>query len=113
MYPYLGFLLIFFGVPALVLAFYVRREIARYWRTGVWVLASVYAGGFFWDWLSWRTGLWRYDTAPTLGLWIGGLPVEEYAGFYILSSAFMFFVALATLRRKRRCSNTAPTSATR
>ncbi len=112
-YPYLVFLLVFFGAPAAVLAFRLRREIARHWRTGLWLLLPVCTAGLFWDWLSWRTGLWRYDTAPTLGLWIGGLPVEEFAGFYILGSAFMFLVTLAVLRRTRRCSSTIPTSATR
>lgn len=112
MYPYLTFLLVFFLAPTLVLGWYVRRDIVRYRRTGVWILFFVYAAGFFWDWLSWRTALWRYDTAPTLGLWIGGLPVEEYVGFYVLSSALMFVVTLVVLRRARGCSNASHTSAT-
>jgi lycopene cyclase domain-containing protein len=67
----------------------------------LWLLAFVYTAGWFWDWLSWRTGLWRYDTAPTLGLWITGLPVEEFVGFYLLATAFMFLVVLAIFRRTR------------
>ncbi len=113
MYPYLVFLLLFFGVPALALSWLVRREIVRYRRTGLWLLFFVYAAGFFWDWLSWRTRLWRYDTAPTLGLWIGGLPLEEFVGFYILGAALMFFVILAVLRRTRGCSSITRISATR
>ena len=101
MYPYLEFLLIFFGLPALVLAWRTRREIVKYRRTARWLLVFVYTAGWFWDWLSWRTGLWRYDTAPTLGLWITGLPVEEFVGFYLLGTVFMFLVVLAALRRTR------------
>jgi lycopene cyclase domain-containing protein len=99
MYPYFMFLSIFFGVPVLLLAWFNRRRIARYRRTGLWLLLFVCTAGWFWDWLSWRTGLWRYDTAPTLGLWISGLPVEEFVGFYLLGTAFMFLVVVAALRR--------------
>lgn len=102
MYPYLTFLLIFFLLPVLVLAWPLRRDVLRYRRTGLWLLAFVYAAGGVWDWLSWRTGLWRYDSAPTLGLWITGLPVEEYLGFYVFGTAWMFLVVLAVLRRMRR-----------
>jgi lycopene cyclase domain-containing protein len=102
MYPYLAFLLIFFGLPTLLLAWCLRREIALYWRTALWLLFFVYTAGWFWDWLSWWSGLWRYDTAPTLGLWLAGLPVEEFLGFYVLGTAFMFLVVLSVLRRTRR-----------
>jgi lycopene cyclase domain-containing protein len=102
MHPYLLFLLIFFGLPTLLLGWPLRRLIARYRRTGLWLLCFVCTVGWFWDWLSVRTGVWRYDTAPTLGLWLGGLPVEELAGFYALGAAFMLVVALAALRRWRR-----------
>jgi lycopene cyclase domain-containing protein len=101
MYPYLVFLLIFFGAPTLLLTWSMRREIVRRRRTALWLLVFVFTVGWFWDWLAWRTGLWRYDTAPTLGWWISGLPVEELFGFYVLSTAFMFLVVLAVLRRTR------------
>jgi lycopene cyclase domain-containing protein len=99
--PYLVFLLIFFGLPTLLLAWPLRRELARHRRTALWLLLFVCTAGWFWDWLSCRTGVWRYDVAPTLGLWLGGLPVEEFAGFYPLSVAFMLLVTLAALRRGR------------
>ena len=101
MYPYLVFLLIFFGAPVLLLGWRLRRQIVRYRGTALWLLFFVYTAGWFWDWLSARTGLWRYDTAPTLGWWIGGLPVEEFVGFYLLGTAFMFLTVLAVLRRTR------------
>ena len=101
MYPYLVFLLIFFGAPTLLLAWRLRREIAQYRRTARWLLVFVFTVGWLWDWLSCRTGVWRYDTASTLGLWVAGLPVEELVGFYLLGTAFMFLVVLAVLRRRR------------
>ena len=101
MYPYLLFLLVFFGLPALLLAWRTRRRLAQCRRTFLWLLVFVFTTGWFWDWLSWRTGLWRYDSAPTLGLWITGLPVEEFVGFYLLGTAFMFLVVMAVLGRTR------------
>jgi lycopene cyclase domain-containing protein len=100
MYPYLVFLSVFFGAPTLLLAWRLRREIVQYRRTARWLLIFVFTVGWFWDWLSCRTGVWRYDTAPTLGLWVAGLPVEELVGFYLLGTAFMFLVVLAVLRRR-------------
>jgi lycopene cyclase domain-containing protein len=102
MYPYLNFLLLFFGLPILVLGWRLRSELRRYPRTLAWCFGFVFTVGWFWDWLSWRTGVWRYDTAPTVGWWIGGLPVEEFIGFYVLGTLLIVLVSLAFLRRARR-----------
>ncbi len=99
--PYLLFLAVFFAVPTLLLGWALRRKAVRYRRTGFWLLVFVCTVGWFWDWLSVWTGVWRYDTAPTLGVWVGGLPAEEFAGFYPLSVAFMLLVSLACLRRPK------------
>ena len=101
MYPYLVFLLLFFALPCLLLGWRLRRDLHRCRRTFLWCLLFVITAGGFWDWLSWRTGVWRYDTAPTLGIWLGGLPIEEFLGFYLLGTLFMFLVVLAFLRSGR------------
>ena len=92
MFTYLTLLLIFFGIP-LVLMLLFQRRILSYRRTILWALLFVYTIGFFWDWLSVRTGVWRYDSAPTLGLSVRGIPLEESAGFYILGTLFIVAVA--------------------
>jgi len=96
------FLLVFFVVPALALGWVLRVEMARYRRTIVWCLAFVYTIGAGWDWLSVRTGVWRYDSAPTLGVWIAGLPIEELVGFYVFGTLLIVGVALLALGRSRR-----------
>ena len=98
MRPYLSFLLFFFALPLVPLAWLCRRSLARYRRTVVWSLAFVCAVGGPWDWLSWKTGVWRYDTAGTLGLWFQGLPVEEFVGFYLLGTLLIVTVTLLMLR---------------
>jgi len=96
---YALFLVVFFALPALVLGWLLRTEIRRYARTILWCLIFVYTFGAVWDWLSVRTGVWRYDSAPTLGVWIDGLPIEEFLGFYIFGTLLIAGIALYALKR--------------
>ncbi len=98
---YLLYLTVFFLLPGLVLSWLNRRELRRYRRTVLWCLFFVYTLGGLWDWLAVRTGLWRYDSAPTLGLWLAGLPVEEFIGFYVLGTLLMVNVVLLVQRLMR------------
>jgi len=97
---YALFLLIFFAIPVLLLGWFLRADFRRYRRTVLWCLAFVFTLGGTWDWLAYRTGLWRYDSAKTLGIWIDGLPVEEFLGFYLLGTLLMVSVAFAILKKK-------------
>jgi len=98
MHPYLAFLLLFFLLPLVPLAWLCRRSLVRYRRTLAWSLAFVCLIGGPWDWLSWKTGVWRYDSSPTVGLWLQGLPVEEFAGFYLLGTLLIVTLSLGLLR---------------
>jgi lycopene cyclase domain-containing protein len=98
MHPYLLFLLLFFALPLIPLAWLCRRALVRYRRTLAWSLAFVCAIGGPWDWLSSTTGVWRYDSGRTVGLWFQGLPVEEFAGFYLLGTLLIVSVTLSLLR---------------
>jgi lycopene cyclase domain-containing protein len=101
MYPYLFFLLLFFAVPVLPLAWLCRKDLSRYRWTAFWSLIFVCTIGTVWDWLSWKTGVWRYDSGPTLGPWLGGLPVEEFVGFYLLGTLLIVLVSFLFLRGDR------------
>lgn len=95
---YALFLIVFFALPALVLGWFMRTEIRRYRRTLLWCLAFVYTIGAAWDWLSVRTGVWRYDSAPTIGVRIDGLPIEEFVGFYVFGTLLIATVVLLALK---------------
>ena len=99
MFVYLYFLLIFFAVPVLIIGWYLRKDIKNYRRTILWCLVFVYTIGLLWDWLSFKTGVWRYDSAPTVGIWIDGLPAEEFIGFYLLGTFLITGVTLI-IRKK-------------
>ncbi|MFC1477332.1 lycopene cyclase domain-containing protein [candidate division KSB1 bacterium] len=101
MYAYTYFLLVFFLVPCALLYVALRHELRRYKRTILWCFVFVFTIGLVWDWLAVRTDVWRYDSAPTLGLWIDGLPVEEFIGFYVLGTFLIIGVVLLIRKRLR------------
>jgi lycopene cyclase domain-containing protein len=93
------FLLIFFAVPGAILAMLLRRELVNYKRTILWCYVFVYTAGLLWDWLSHKTGLWRYDSAKVIGIWLDGLPVEEFVGFYLLGTFLIIGITLVIRKR--------------
>lgn len=101
MYPYLVFLLLFFALPALPLAWFCRKNLVRYRSTALWTLIFVCTVGAIWDWFSWKTGVWRYDSGRTLGPWLWGLPAEEFIGFYFLGTLLIILVSFLFLRGGR------------
>ncbi len=95
---YLVYLLAFFAPPVLALAWLLRREARRFPRTILWSLLFVYALGLPWDVLSTRTGVWRYDVAPTVGIWLDRLPIEEFVGFNVLAVLLIDAAVLLALK---------------
>jgi lycopene cyclase domain-containing protein len=64
---------------------------ARFWprrRALGWVLLGALVGGWAWDWASVNLGIWRFAPANILGLWLGGLPLEEW--LWIVGVTLMF-----------------------
>ena len=96
---YFLYLLVFFVAPVLVLTWLLWKQVKTYRRTLLWTLLFIYTFGAIWDWLSVQTGLWNYDTADTLGIWILGLPVEEFVGFYVFGTMLIALGALYFLRK--------------
>lgn len=99
MYVYLWFLILFFALPLAFVAWIAFPRLSRYPRTIVWSLVFTFTLGAVWDWLSVRTGVWRYDSSPTIGFWLDGLPVEELVGFYVLATLLIVGVVLLLLER--------------
>jgi len=80
-------LLLFIGLPLAVL---IR------WRRLIWpqrralglVLLGALGGGWAWDALSVRVGVWFYDPRHIVGAWALGLPLEEW--LWIAGVTLMF-----------------------
>lgn len=76
-YTYLFWLFCFIGVPLLLLL----RWRALLWiqrRALAWTTLGSLVGGWLWDALAVRVGLWHYDPARIAGIWLVGLPLEEW-----------------------------------
>lgn len=101
---YLVFLTIFFMIPTSILWFFFWPTLVRYPATLLLTVIATFLFGVPWDTLSVMTGLWRYDSSPTLGIWFGppagGLPLEEY--FFTL--LFPIFVVTVTIVVRNKLS---------
>ena len=90
---YLVFLVLFFVAPLAFFWFFSWQTLLRYKRTFLLTTLTTLLFGVPWDTLSVVSGLWRYDSSPTLGIWFGPLPLEEY--FFTL--VFPIFVVTVTI----------------
>jgi lycopene cyclase domain-containing protein len=75
---YLIWLACFIGLPLGILLVRHGQVIRRRVRGLAWVVAGSMAGGWAWDVLAVRVGLWFYDPAHLVGWWVLGLPLEEW-----------------------------------
>ncbi len=89
---YLVWLAVFIGVPLLALLRW-RHLFAPRGRALLWIVAGSLVGGWMWDALSVRWGIWFYAPSNIFGLWLIGLPIEEW--LWIAGITLMF--ALLTM----------------
>jgi lycopene cyclase domain-containing protein len=75
---YVTWLALCIGLPLVVLAILAWPKLWRRRRALGWTLAGALAGGWVWDALAVQLGAWYYDPNNIVGLWLGGLPIEEW-----------------------------------
>ncbi len=88
-FTYLLWLLLFIFLPLFALVVWQRR-IWRQRRALALMLAGALVGGWAWDVVSVRLGVWFYAPGNIVGVWIAGLPIEEWlwvAGVTLLFGA--------------------------
>jgi len=76
-YTYLAWLFCFIGLPLLALLRW-RQHLWQQRRALAWTTLGSLVGGWAWDALAVRVGLWHYDPTHIAGLWLIGLPLEEW-----------------------------------
>ncbi|MCC6456040.1 MAG: lycopene cyclase domain-containing protein [Caldilineaceae bacterium] len=102
---YLIWLACFIGIPILALIIWRGQALWQQRRALLWVTAGSLVGGWVWDALAVRFGLWYYDPNHLAGWWWAGLPLEEW--LWIVGVTLMFgglTVALAQPRREEEGS---------
>jgi lycopene cyclase domain-containing protein len=101
MTSYIKFQILFLWLPLLLLWIFHWKTLQHYPKTiGLTTLATVIFG-VPWDTLSVITGLWWYDSSPTLGIWLGPyLPLEEH--LFTLTFPVLAAGTILALRRRLR-----------
>lgn len=84
---YLVWLGLFIGLPLLIFLRW-RDLIWRRRRALALITLGSLVGGWAWDASAVRLGLWFYRSDNILGLWIAGLPIEEW--LWIVGVTLMF-----------------------
>src|SRR5205085_4477808 len=93
------FLIIFVGVPLVVLAYQMRHWLRRIHLTmlvGITTIAVVYTTP--WDNYLVASGVWYYDPRLVLNVTLGYVPLEEYL-FFILQTCLTGLVVFWLWRR--------------
>lgn len=86
-FTYLIWLGLFIGLPLVGLLRW-RQILWRRRRALAWATVGSLVGGWLWDMLAVRFALWYYDPNAIVGLWYGGLPLEEW--LWIVGVTWLF-----------------------
>lgn len=87
---YIYWLILFIGLPLLTLTIWQWRAFWHRRRAIGLALLGAAVGGWAWDALAVQLGAWYYQESNIIGIWIGGLPLEEWlwiAGVTLLFGA--------------------------
>lgn len=96
---YLIWLALFVGLPLLALALAARRRLWPRRRALAWTLLGALAGGWAWDAGIVKLGTWDYIPEHIAGVWIGGLPLEEW--LWIVGVTLMFAMLTILIEERR------------
>jgi lycopene cyclase domain-containing protein len=99
-WTYVIWLLLFVGLPLVLLGFWQPQAIWRQRRALGWTLVGAFVGGWAWDALAVRLGAWYYDPGNIVNVWIAGLPLEEW--IWIAGVSLMFAVITVVIKERER-----------
>lgn len=85
---YLIWLGLFIGLPLLLMAWRWPQHLWRQRRALALTGLGSLVGGWTWDALAVKWGIWYFDPANMVNLWFLGLPLEEWLWFTGVSLMF-------------------------
>lgn len=97
---YLIWLAIFLALPIAFLWLRWPGEIWSQRRALGWTVVGAMVGGWLWDGISIQASVWYYDPANIAGLWLGGMPLEEW--LWIVGVTLMFGSLTIVVMERRR-----------
>ena len=78
-------------------------RVYRRWRRAAWAILPVAAVFLVWDVAVTAFGWWRFDPAQVMGVFLGGLPLEEWLFFLVIPvCGLLTFEAVSRLRPQWR-----------
>src|SRR4051812_28118269 len=96
---YIIWLILFVGLPLLLLIGVAGRRVWRQRRALAWALSGALIGGWAWDAGIVTLGTWDYDPNNIANIWIAGLPIEEWLW---IAGVTLMFGALTILLEERK-----------
>ena len=85
---YIIWLSLFIGLPLLLIVWRWPHLLRRQGRALALTALGALVGGWAWDALAVRLGVWFFNPANMLNLWFLGLPLEEWLWFTGVSLMF-------------------------
>ncbi len=101
MYTYIGWLALFVWLPLLTLWVLYFQTLRRYKRTMIFCVFWALVFSVPWDWWAIRTRIWIFPPDTNVGIWVGGIPLEEYL-FIIFVTALISTITLVLRDRARK-----------
>lgn len=87
-YSYLIWLLLFVALPLVCLWGIYRDVLVRYWRIVFLAPIGSLIFSFPWDYISIQEHIWYFEKPYVVGIWIFGLPLEEYLFIVLVTLLF-------------------------
>jgi lycopene cyclase domain-containing protein len=100
MYSYLWWLLLFALFPLVFLYLLNRKVLNSHKKVLLFAAIGGIIFGFPWDYLAIQERIWYFTKPQIIGVWILGLPLEEY--IFILLETLLFATITVILLQKQR-----------
>lgn len=95
---YIVWLTIFVWLPTVLLWLTHLKTLKKYLRTFSFCVFWALVFSIPWDLWATKTNIWSFPAGHNLGIWIGGLPLEEY--FFIVFVTFLVSTLTIVLKEK-------------
>jgi lycopene cyclase domain-containing protein len=99
-YSYILWLTFFVLAPLCVLWVIYFRTLSKYWDAVLFAVIGALIFSFPWDYISIKEHIWYCKLPYIVGLWVFGLPIEEYL-FIILVTLLLASILIVVWSRLR------------
>ncbi len=88
-FAYVILMLLFYILPTIYFWARHHKFLIKHYRIFVYALVITTIGGYIWDYLAIKDGIWYFPNV--IGLWIFGIPLEEWLFFWVATIGTITF----------------------